>query len=211
VSAGYPSAGAIRGLPGRRVRVFPAHPARLAEARVFVAAALAGCPARETLLTCVSELAANAIAHTASGAGGVFAVEVSRPADGRALVAVTDAGGPGEPLVRAADELAEGGRGLARRGPGEPLGPPSGARGWADRLGGSNVAGPGPELVNHRKHEARESPGISIDCRPHRKVTLRMCDKTICNLFSGKVWVFRSPPVTIKMRRVTERRLGVVE
>jgi len=113
VSAGYPSARAIRSLPARRVRVFPGQPARLAEARVFVAAALAGCPARETLLTCVSELAANAIAHTASGAGGVFAVEVSRPADGRALVAVTDAGGPGEPLVREPDELAEGGRGLA--------------------------------------------------------------------------------------------------
>ena len=113
MSAGYPSARAIRSLPARRVRVFPGQPARLAEARVFVAAALAGCPARETLLTCVSELAANAIAHTASGAGGVFAVEVSRPADGRALIAVTDAGGPAEPLVRAADELAEGGRGLA--------------------------------------------------------------------------------------------------
>ena len=102
----------------------------MAEARAFVAAALAGCPARETLLTCVSEFAANAIAHTASGAaGGVFAVEVSRPADGRAMVAVTDAGGPGEPSpcdadepslrdadepsLRDADELAEGGCGLA--------------------------------------------------------------------------------------------------
>jgi len=112
VSAGYPPARAIRGLPARRVRVFPGQPAQIAEARAFVAAALAGCPARETLLTCVSELAANAIAHTASGAGGVFAVEVSRPADGRALVAVTDAGGLEEPLVRDPDELAEGGRGL---------------------------------------------------------------------------------------------------
>jgi len=124
VSAGYPSARAIGSLPARRVRVFPGQPARLAEARVFVAAALAGCPARETLLTCVSELAANAIAHTASGAGGVFAVEVSRPADGRAVIAVTDAGGPGEPPSELAEgdlsegdlsegDLAEGGRGLA--------------------------------------------------------------------------------------------------
>jgi anti-sigma regulatory factor (Ser/Thr protein kinase) len=122
VSAGYPSARAFRGRPARRVRVFPGEPARVAEARAFVAAALAGCTARETLLTCVSEFAANAIAHTASGtAGGVFEVEVSRPADGRAMVAVTDAGGPGvpsacdphEPSLRDADELAEGGRGLA--------------------------------------------------------------------------------------------------
>lgn len=87
--------------------------------RAFVACALAGCPAREALLTCVSELAANAIAHTASGAGGVFTVEVIRPAAGAALVAVTDAGGLREPAIRqqsqATDEpdLAEGGRGLA--------------------------------------------------------------------------------------------------
>jgi len=83
------------------------------EARAFVARTLVGCPARETLLTCVSELAANAIAHTASGAGGMFTVEVIRPADGAALVAVTDAGSPREPSVRDADDLAEGGRGLA--------------------------------------------------------------------------------------------------
>lgn len=64
-------------------------------------------------MTCVSELAANAIAHTASGAGGMFTVEVIRPEDGVALVAVTDAGSPRAPSVRAADPLAEGGRGLA--------------------------------------------------------------------------------------------------
>jgi len=74
---------------------------------------LVGCPARETLLACVSELAANAIAHTASGSGGMFAVEVIRPAGGVALIAVTDAGSPCEPSVRDADDLAEGGRGLA--------------------------------------------------------------------------------------------------
>jgi anti-sigma regulatory factor (Ser/Thr protein kinase) len=87
--------------------------------RAFVARALAGCPAREALLNCVSELAANAIAHTASGAGGVFTVEVVRPAAGVALVAVTDAGSPREPAMRQQPDsgdpwdLAEGGRGLA--------------------------------------------------------------------------------------------------
>jgi serine/threonine-protein kinase RsbW len=122
VSARYPTAGAIRTGPARRVRIFPGHPAQVAEARAFVAAALAGCPARETLLTCASELAANAIAHTASGAGGVFAVEVTRPVEGRAVVAVSDAGGPGEPVVRDADELAEAGRGLALVAAGAPSG-----------------------------------------------------------------------------------------
>jgi anti-sigma regulatory factor (Ser/Thr protein kinase) len=82
-------------------------------ARQFVARVLTGCPARETLLTCVSELAANAIEHTASGAGGVFTVEVIRPRAGVALVAVTDDGCGDDPVIRRADDLAEGGRGLA--------------------------------------------------------------------------------------------------
>ena len=102
--------------PARRVRVFKGEPRQVPAARAFVAAALAGCPARETLPACVSELAANAVAHTASGVGGVFAVEVSWPAEGMALVAVTDLGGPGEPAIRpgdAGDEFAESGRGLA--------------------------------------------------------------------------------------------------
>ena len=102
--------------PARRVRVFKGEPRQVPAARAFVAAALAGCPALETLPAVASELAANAIAHTASGAGGVFAVEVSRPAEGMALVAVTDLGGPGEPAIRAGDagdEFAESGRGLA--------------------------------------------------------------------------------------------------
>ena len=106
--------------PSRRVRVFPGEPGQVRRVRAFVACVLAGCPAREALLTCVSELAANAIAHTASGAaGGVFAVEVVRPEPGVARVAVTDAGGPREPAIRYPDEpadldcLAEGGRGLA--------------------------------------------------------------------------------------------------
>lgn len=85
----------------------------MGRARQFVARVLTGCPARETLLTCVSELAANAIEHTASGAGGVFTVEVLRPHAGVALVAVTDGGCGDEPTIRRASDLAEGGRGLA--------------------------------------------------------------------------------------------------
>jgi anti-sigma regulatory factor (Ser/Thr protein kinase) len=65
------------------------------------------------LLTCVSELATNAIEHTESGRGGMFTVEVGRPRDGEAFVAVTDDGAPTAPSVTAAEELAEGGRGLA--------------------------------------------------------------------------------------------------
>jgi serine/threonine-protein kinase RsbW len=78
-----------------------------------VAELLAGCPAREVLMTCVSEFCANAIAHTASGNGGVFTVEVNFPRDGVARVAVTDEGGPSVPAAGALDLMAEGGRGLA--------------------------------------------------------------------------------------------------
>lgn len=103
----------------RYMRVFPGEPRQVRRVRVFVAGVLAGCPAQDSLLACASELAANAIAHTASGAGGVFTVEVARPVPGMALIAVTDAGGPREPAIRGAAEscaphyLAEGGRGLA--------------------------------------------------------------------------------------------------
>ena len=54
---------------------------------------LTGCPAREVLVTCVSELSTNAITHTASGQGGGFTVEVDLPRDGVARIAVTDDGG----------------------------------------------------------------------------------------------------------------------
>jgi serine/threonine-protein kinase RsbW len=85
----------------------------VSQARRFVAELLAGCPARETLMTCVSELCANAIRHTASGNGGVFIVEVDARRDGVARIAVTDEGADGVPVAGALDLMAEGGRGLA--------------------------------------------------------------------------------------------------
>jgi serine/threonine-protein kinase RsbW len=94
-------------------RTFRGTPASVPEARRFVAELLVGCPAIHVLLTCVSELCANAIKHTASGDGGVFTVELDRPRDGVARVAVTDAGGPSVPAVGGLDLMAEGGRGLA--------------------------------------------------------------------------------------------------
>ena len=64
-------------------------------------------------MTCVSELCANAIAHTASGRGGVITVEVDCPRNGVARVAVTDDGGSSVPAAGRLDLMAEGGRGLA--------------------------------------------------------------------------------------------------
>jgi serine/threonine-protein kinase RsbW len=102
-------------------RRFSGLPASVPEARRFVAELLTGCPAREVLVTCVSELSTNAITHTASGRGGGFTVEVDLPRDGVARIAVTDDGGPSFPVIGSLDPLdpmeldlmAEGGRGLA--------------------------------------------------------------------------------------------------
>ena len=93
-------------------RTFRGTPESVSEARRFVSEVLAGCPARETLVTCVSEFAANAIVHTDSGHGGVFIVEVARPRDGVARVSVTDEGGVSAPRAGTFDSMAEGGRGL---------------------------------------------------------------------------------------------------
>jgi serine/threonine-protein kinase RsbW len=99
--------------PVRCIRTFPGNLGQVKEARAFVGSVLEACPARETLLTCVSELAANAIEHTASGRGGMFTVEVGRLRHGVAFVAVVDDGAPTAPAVSDVDDFAEGGRGLA--------------------------------------------------------------------------------------------------
>jgi serine/threonine-protein kinase RsbW len=104
---------------GPWIRTFRGTPASVPQARRFVGELLAGCPAREVLMACVSELSANAIVHSASGDGGVFVVEVACPRAGTARVSVTDEGGPSVPVARALgtvgalDLAAEGGRGLA--------------------------------------------------------------------------------------------------
>jgi anti-sigma regulatory factor (Ser/Thr protein kinase) len=86
-----------RGL--RWLRVFAGALAQVAEVRRFVACLLEECPARDALVSCVSELAANAVVHTGSGHGGFFTVEVSCPRSGVARVSVTDAGSPTEPAA----------------------------------------------------------------------------------------------------------------
>ena len=90
-------AGEMRGL--RWMRVFPGTLDQVGEARRFVACLLEECPARDALVSCTSELTANAVVHTASGLGGCFTVEVTCPRSGVARVAVTDAGGPTEPAA----------------------------------------------------------------------------------------------------------------
>ncbi|MGE5290246.1 MAG: ATP-binding protein [Micromonosporaceae bacterium] len=102
----------------RWLRVFPGMPAQVAEVRRFVSFLLAACPARDDLVLCASELAANAVLHTASGDGGFFSVEVVRTPECAARVLVTDAGGSTVPVARTPavgriEELEAGGLGLA--------------------------------------------------------------------------------------------------
>ena len=85
----------------------------MALARTFVAAALASCPAASDAILLTSELATNAVTHSATGRGGLFAVSISH-APGRVRVTVTDDGSATRPAVAVAvgDELATSGRGL---------------------------------------------------------------------------------------------------
>jgi anti-sigma regulatory factor (Ser/Thr protein kinase) len=94
-----------------RRRVFPGRSEQVAHARRFVAQALEGSPLADEAVLCVSELATNALVHSASGKGGEFEVVVCRGRDS-ALVAVYDDGSASPPTVRGLDAASENGRGL---------------------------------------------------------------------------------------------------
>ena len=90
----------------------------LSEVRRFTAAVLGDRPGVDLVVLAASELAGNAILHTASGdPGGQFVVHIAAFAD-RWQVRVDDAGGPDHPRVHENGcaelcDLAEAGRGLA--------------------------------------------------------------------------------------------------
>lgn len=82
---------ADRTTPAPLVAELAGRPASVGSARRLTACALAGCPRADDLVTAVSELAANAVRHSASGEGGTFTVRV-RVAPRWARVEVTDSG-----------------------------------------------------------------------------------------------------------------------
>jgi anti-sigma regulatory factor (Ser/Thr protein kinase) len=100
-------------IPPRFLRVFPGHPDQVAAARHFVSRALASCPAETDVVLLTSELATNAVQHSATGRGGTFAVSISH-GPGRVRITVSDDdGSAGHPVMTAGtDELATTGRGL---------------------------------------------------------------------------------------------------
>jgi anti-sigma regulatory factor (Ser/Thr protein kinase) len=93
-------------------RAFPGLPEQVAHARHFVAALVAGRGPVDDAALIVSELAANAVRHTLSGAvGGWFLVVVSF-GDGLVRIEVVDQGGERVPHLCDATSQEEGGRGL---------------------------------------------------------------------------------------------------
>jgi anti-sigma regulatory factor (Ser/Thr protein kinase) len=92
-------------------RVFPGRSEQVTHARRFVAQALAGSPVAGGAVLCVSELATNALLHSASRNGGEFEVIVCR-GQTSALIAVYDDGSDTPPAARGLDVTSEDGRGL---------------------------------------------------------------------------------------------------
>jgi anti-sigma regulatory factor (Ser/Thr protein kinase) len=91
-------------------QVFGGNASEVAAVRRWLATLLPECPARDDVISVATELASNAIVHTASGHDGMFAVEVTWH---RAMVrvAVADRGAPAGPRV-IEDPDGEAGRGL---------------------------------------------------------------------------------------------------
>ncbi len=94
-----------------RRRIFPGSYDQVRQVRLFVARVLDGCPVADEAVLLSSELATNAITHTASGQGGKFTVNVYR-GDTRLMISVRDDGSGQAPTVRAGGEVAESGYGL---------------------------------------------------------------------------------------------------
>lgn len=95
-------------------RVFAGRAEHVGEARLFTRSVLTGRPEADSAALVVSELATNALRHTASGGpGGTFRLSIGTRPDG-VTVAVHDLGSDGTPAIRQAsgDEAAISGRGL---------------------------------------------------------------------------------------------------
>lgn len=92
-------------------RVFSGSRDQIRHVRDFTRRTLAGCPVVDEAVLLTSELATNAIVHSASGRGGVFTVIIER-AQTWLAIEVYDSGSEKAPFVESSSENAESGRGL---------------------------------------------------------------------------------------------------
>jgi serine/threonine-protein kinase RsbW len=93
-------------------RAFPGRPNQIARARDFTRRVLGPCPVLDEAILLVSELATNAVEHTATGDAGNFHVTIHQ-GDSSLLIAVTDDGSDNVPVpAHPSDTRTETGRGL---------------------------------------------------------------------------------------------------
>jgi serine/threonine-protein kinase RsbW len=93
------------------MRVFLGSEREVRSVRAFVGEVVGGCPVADDVILLASEVAANAVVHTASGRGGTFTVVV-HPRDELVRVEVHDGGSEAFPDARAFEDLTGSGRGL---------------------------------------------------------------------------------------------------
>lgn len=93
------------------VCAFAGTPEEIRNVRDFIGRLLDGCPVADGVILLGSELATNAVLHSASGAGGTFFVSVLVE-HGWIRVEVHDLGSATAPTVRKPAQLAESGAGL---------------------------------------------------------------------------------------------------
>lgn len=92
-------------------RAFPGRQDQVAQVRAFVKLVLGPVPVLDEAVLLVSELATNAIMHTASGDGGTFGVAIRRFVSS-VHVEVRDSGSSRAPVALPQDTMSEEGRGL---------------------------------------------------------------------------------------------------
>ncbi len=92
-------------------RIFPGQPDQIGHARDFTRRVLGPCPLMDEAVLLVSELATNALEHTATGDSGQFDVTIYS-GDSSLLIAVSDDGSDLTPTPLASEALSEDGRGL---------------------------------------------------------------------------------------------------
>ena len=94
-----------------QARTFAGSPEEIRNVRDFVGQLTGGFPVTDGVVLLASELATNAVRHTASGANGTFCILV-QAVDGRVRVEVHDMGSVTAPAVCRSDSPEESGRGL---------------------------------------------------------------------------------------------------
>jgi serine/threonine-protein kinase RsbW len=94
-----------------RQRVFPGRADQIARARDFTRRAIEPCPVLDEAVLLVSELATNALEHTATRNGGQFQVTVCC-GDTSLTIGVSDNGSGQTPHAELPDPESENGRGL---------------------------------------------------------------------------------------------------